>query len=63
MNMTTAGGDYVPDAFGFGYVSALAQNYYGIKDVRKIEAIGLDIYGADVNGILTKAEEALSNIA
>ncbi len=41
------------------YVKALAQNYYGIRDVRKIEALGLDIYGADVNGILTAAADQL----
>ena len=27
--MSTAGGTYVPDTFGFGYVKALAENYYG----------------------------------
>ena len=36
--VTTAGGYYVPEDYGFGYVKALAQNYYGIQDVRKIEA-------------------------
>ena len=58
--VTTAGGFYVPEDYGFGYVKALAQNYYGIQDVRKIEAVGLDICGADVNAIMTSAENALS---
>lgn len=49
--MTTAGGSYVPEDYGFGYVKALAQNYYGIQDVRKIEAVGLDLYGA--NAVIT----------
>ena len=55
----TAGGNYVPEEFGFGYVKALAQQYYGIPDVRKIEAIGLDIAGADVDLILKTAENTL----
>lgn len=60
--VTTAGGYYVPEEFGFGYVKALAQNYYGIQDVRKIEAVGLDIVGADVNAIMTDAENTLSGM-
>ena len=56
----TAGGCCVPEDYGFGYVKALAQNYYGIRDVRKFEAVGLDIYGADVGAIMRSAEEALS---
>ena len=60
--VTTAGGSYVPEVFGFGYVKALAQNYYGIQDVRQIEAIGLDISGANVNAIMRDAEATLSDI-
>lgn len=58
--VTTAGGCFVPEEYGFGYIKALAQNYYGIQDVRKIEAVGLDIDGADVNAILRSAEDTLS---
>lgn len=54
--VTTAGGNYVPEDFGFGYVKALAEGYYGIHDVRLFKATGLDIYGANVNEILTEAE-------
>ena len=53
--ITTAGGDFAPDEFGFGYVKALAESFYGIKEVRQIKACGLDIVGADVNDILEKA--------
>ena len=60
--VTTAGGHYVPEIYGFGYVNALAQNYYGIQDVRKIEAVGLDIDGADIDAIMKAAEDALSDI-
>lgn len=48
----TAGGMYVPEEFGFGYVRALAQNFYGIEDVQLIRAVGLDIDGADVESIM-----------
>ena len=57
--VTTSGGDYFPEEFGFGYVRALAQNFYGIKDVRLIKACGLDIYGRDEESILTKAFEEM----
>ena len=60
--VTTAGGLYVPEEFGFGYVKALAQGYFGIPDVKKIEADGLDLYGADAEAIMTSAEEALACI-
>ena len=48
----TAGGMYVPPEFGFGYVEALAKNFYGIREVRFIQAAGLDIDGADPEQIL-----------
>ncbi len=57
--VTTAGGVYVPEEFGFGYVKALAQNFYGIQNVRLIQAAGLDIDGADVETILKSAEETI----
>lgn len=41
------------------YVKALAQNYYGIQDVRKIEVLGLDINGADVDAIMASAADQL----
>ena len=54
--VTTAGGCFVPEDYGFGYVKALAQNFYGIKDVKKFEATGLDIVGADMDAIMKNAE-------
>ena len=60
--VTTAGGYFVPEEYGFGYVKALAQNYYGIPDVRMVEAHGLDIRGADVHAIMTAAAEALADL-
>lgn len=55
----TAGGNYVPDEFGYGYLKALAQNFYGIKDVLLIKATGLDIIDADVQAIM---DEAISKV-
>ena len=60
--VTTAGGSIISDEYGYGYVKALAQNYYGIQDVRKIEALGLDIYGADVDAIMTSAADQLQSM-
>ena len=60
--VTTAGGYYVPEEFGFGYIKSLAQNYYGIQDVRKLEAVGLDIDGADVDAIMKAAEEGIQKL-
>ena len=50
--VTTAGGEYVPEEFGFGYVRALARDYYGIQNVRQIKAVGLDLDGADADLII-----------
>ena len=56
--VTTAGGTFVPEEYGFGYVKALAENFYGIPDVRLVKATGFDIAGADVEAILREAETA-----
>ncbi len=53
--VTTAGGKYVPEEFGYGYIKALAQNFYGIKDTELIMATGLDVMGADTDAIMQEA--------
>ena len=53
--VTTAGGPIYSDAFGYGYVKALAQTFYGIPDTVMISAEGLDIEGADTDTILGDA--------
>ena len=58
--VTTAGGALVPEEFGFGYVKALAQSFYGINEVEMIRAVGLDIYGADVDAIVNDAIKSLN---
>ena len=57
--VTTAGGNYIPWEFGYGYVKALAQGYYGIPEVEQIQAVGLDIAGADGEEILREAMDKL----
>ena len=59
--VTTVGGDFFPEAFGFGYVEALARNFYGIPDIHLIKATGLDIWGANVEEILRACEEEIQN--
>ena len=54
--VTTAGGPIISDDYGFGYVKALANTFYGIEDVKQIKAEGLDIVGADVEAILEEVE-------
>lgn len=53
--VTTAGGPILSEAFGFGYVEALAKNFFGIHQTHLIRAEGLDIVGADVEAILRAA--------
>ena len=61
--VTTAGGAFVPEEFGFGYVKTMAQSFYGIQDVELIKAVGLDIYGVDVEQILNDSINAIPDPA
>lgn len=60
--ITTSGGPIISDDFGFGYVKALAENFYGIKDINYIKAEGLDILGASIQEILEKAKKEIDEI-
>ena len=55
----TSGGPVADDAFGFGYVESLEKNFWGIGDVRRFAATGLDIVGADAEAILREAEREI----
>ena len=57
--VTTAGGAFFPEDYGFGYVKALARNFYGIRDVELVKATGLDLEGAPVERILSDCEEEI----
>ena len=56
----TAGGPVYSDAYGYGYVKALAQTFYGIPETDLICAEGLDLDGADPEAILQAAEKEIS---
>lgn len=58
--VTTAGGAFFPEQYGFGYVEALARSFYGIEDVALIKAVGLDLEGAPVAQILLDCEEDIA---
>ena len=57
--VTTVGGVQLPFDFGYGYVKALSEGYFGIRDFRLISAAGLDLVGADPEKIL---EESMREI-
>lgn len=57
--VTTAGGPIGEYNFGFDYVKALAQLYYGIPEVTCFTAEFLDIIGADVAGIMAAAKKTV----
>lgn len=57
--VTTSGGDFFPEEYGYGYVKALARSFYGIQNVKLIKATGLDIVGADVQKILKDLSDEL----
>ena len=59
--VTTAGGFIGQNDFGFSYIKALAQNFFGIGEVHRYAAEGLDIFGADVEKILEEARAAIRN--
>lgn len=59
--VTTSGGPF-DRRFGYGYVKALAEDYFGIPATRLLLAEGLDIRGNDPEAILQKvmAENGLT---
>ena len=57
--VTTAGGFIQENDHGYGYIKDLANILFGITDVSLIKAEGLDIRGADIEGILKEVEEKI----
>jgi FMN-dependent NADH-azoreductase len=41
--VTTAGGMFFPEEYGFGYIRALAEKFYGIKDCIMFKAVGFGL--------------------
>ena len=60
--ITTSGGYIGNNNFGFEYVKAVAENFFGIKDISFYSAEGLDIFGADVKGIMDEAKKKISDL-
>ena len=58
--VTTSGGFIGQNDFGFAYVKALTQNFFGITQIHRYSAEGLDIFGADVEAIMDKAKAAIA---
>ena len=59
--VATSGGPIIHN-FGFEYVSALAKSFYGINEVKFISAQGLDIKGADADGIMRSAKDSVKDL-
>ena len=57
--VTTSGGKIYNDEYGYGYIKALAENFYGISEIVCFKAEGLDIFGADTEQIMTDAKKRI----
>lgn len=55
--VTTSGGPMGGQNLGYGYIKALADTFFHIPQVQCLQAEGLDVWGADVEGILRQAVE------
>lgn len=53
--VSTAGGPVIGSNLGFDYVRQLAGAYWGVGDARLFQAQNLDIDGADVEAVMTRA--------
>ena len=60
--VTTAGGFIGQNDFGFSYIQALSQSFFGIAEVHRCAAEGLDIFGADVEQILCQAKAEIATL-
>ena len=59
--VTTAGGPIVYN-FGYDYVKALAEQFYGIKVTHFFQAENLDLVGNDAGVIMEEAKQRLSQL-
>ena len=58
--VTTAGGDILDDSFGFGYIRALCNRFYGIHETEYLRAQRLDLVGENPESILQAAMDEAS---
>ena len=59
--VTTAGGFIGQNDFGSSYIKALAQNFFGIADIHRYTAEGLDIFNADTEAIMRQAKTEITS--
>ena len=60
--VTTAGG-FIPERnFGYDYIRQLCIEFFGIPETVYIKAEGLDLVGADVDGIIEAAEREIERL-
>lgn len=57
--VTTSRGTITEETYGYGYVKALAQEMFGIREVILIKAENLDIVGNDPAEILSEAKREI----
>ena len=57
--VTTAGGAISENNLGYGYIKTLAHTFFEIPDVLCYTAENLDVYGADVDKIMTQAIDTI----
>ena len=55
----TAGGSFLPQEYGYGYICTLAKNFYGIPECALITASGFDVDGADEEALFTEGMEKI----
>lgn len=60
--VTTAGGPIISDAFGYGYIEALAKAFYGIDELYYFKAENLDVVGVDVEEVLAKTKKEIDTV-
>ena len=58
--VTSAGGKIFVN-FGFEYIKALAENFYGIEEIVFFSAEGLDIENANVKEIMDETKKKINN--
>ena len=58
--VTTSGGFIGQNDFGFSYIQALAQNFFGIAEIHRYTAEGLDVFGIDAEEAMCKAKAAIT---
>ena len=60
--VTTAGGPIVSEAYGYGYIKELSQQFYAIPEIHCIKAENLDVENADVTQILQDTKHYIDTL-